>query len=825
MPDIFLQWWARQLSLCGWPASVDPRKALSAEVSADRLTALGIDDRDEFAWRLWEASTDRQDPSLAGLGALELLALGAQVGWIEPALVSNWFTVIARCIVAANPTLGDWCRRLAVLNDADVDALAHDWRRQERQGRGPSWAVITRRLHRAEEVPGAALWGDDLWRARAVIAPPLAWPFSTDAAEREAHRRRLKREDDIDNRDGLLETFTWLTHQGDRYGWDMDVRRLQREGTDNAGEWLATLGEQRAYGEMLIDWVRRDEPMEWAAWDWLRIVDQAWTGYGAGWLSQQEAEGYAARAVDLIQARYADWESVARAYQRGRSLGEGRDLLADFSQEWQALLSASSSPWTIALKDVLDEQRRTPAREALRADNACAGDWVLAIASVREPDLAVRRHLFGDVTPARRRDAEHYLSHVLGLQPDEGVAGLARFWMPAQAHHLNQMAANARHAPKRVSPRERSAPLAYCAEFAATIVMAEKYAFYLVMAIDSGRYARDDIQDLVLSLVQALSRFYSDAIGMLSAWAAWVPLLDQESLSSETASNETISSEAVSSKTAPEESLLHDDLEWHRRDPGSRFHWVTPPPARTWKEPGRRPGLERFTALALAGPLNEAIWQWPQPASREERGALQGWLSQQYGFQGSRELLEFLDFLIDSGDRQDYEINYAPYTLNRKRLAAEIAILESGECAEEERVHLARLRRVRDNDCRCNEEDMAAWDIAQLVDLATTGRQLDWLDDAALERYLDTALTLARTHYASWDSYAKGLFSGFGFFMDDIPERESFLKAFREALHAWLTANPLLAGPWASLDFAGRADRHWTPLHVDVLVGEPRQMH
>ncbi|MFD2438032.1 DUF1266 domain-containing protein [Modicisalibacter luteus] len=181
--------------------------------------------------------------------------------------------------------------------------------------------------------------------------------------------------------------------------------------------------------------------------------------------------------------------------------------------------------------------------------------------------------------------------------------------------------------------------------------------------------------------------------------------------------------------------------------------------------------------------------------------------------------------MLEVGDRQEYQINYAPYTLNRARLEEEIAILESGECGEEERNHLLRLRRVRDNEAGCNDIDMTAWDLAQAVDLAIAGRSLDWVSTTLLDDVLDTALAEAQRHYGNWRDYALGLYAGFAFFMGETEERESFLARFREGLTAWLSGAPPLAGSWASLDFPGARPRHWAPLHIDTLPGDARTMH
>ncbi len=152
-------------------------------------------------------------------------------------------------------------------------------------------------------------------------------------------------------------------------------------------------------------------------------------------------------------------------------------------------------------------------------------------------------------------------------------------------------------------------------------------------------------------------------------------------------------------------------------------------------------------------------------------------------------------------------------------------MLESGDCSEEDRNHLLRLQRVRDNTDGCNELDMTAWDVAQAVDLAIAGRQLGWLDDDAFSRVLERAHGLAAAHYGSWTAYASGLYAGFSFFMGETPEREAFLGSFRQALVAWLSGAPPLTGPWASLDFPGARPRHWAPMHIDTLPGDVKTLH
>jgi hypothetical protein len=808
LSELLFPWWAQQLTLRGWPFASDPRQALGADEVFTRLQSLGIGDRDEFAWRLWDNATNTHEVALSRLEALELLALGSRTGWTDSQTDDTWLYLLARDIVTTFPTLRSWVTALARLGEPNLDAAGRELLSRERQQRGVSWSRLRHDLRSVESSTPSLpddLWQAGPWRARAAIAPVLAWPFECSADERRHRQALLREQGEVGGRDELLSLLFWLAAQGHRYGWDMDATRVARQGLAAQVEWVASLNEQRDYGQVLLRLLADGEPLEWAAWDWLRLVDQAFLGYCAGWLSASEAETFAAHAVDLLQQRYADWRAVAQAYQRGRSLYEGRDLRESFEDDWGSLLDGSMSPWQVSLRDTLETSQRDSARAFVHQHRAAADSWVLAIAAIRDPDLIHRRSLADPVGQARLEDAERYLSEVLGLHREEGIGGLARFWMPAQAHHLNQLAADARHSMNRRSATGSRHRLVACAEHAATITMAEKYAFYLVMAADSGRYPPAEIEALARSLCDVLSRFYTGPLRLLSAWHAWETVLSQDEV--------------------PEEVSLADDIAWHLADPGSPFRWLTPSRSITWREPGVRPTLTRFTAMSLAGPLNEALWQTPQPLSPQDRADLGEWVEHQYALQGAAGLVDFLDFLAGAGDRQDYLINYAPYTLNRGRLDAEIAILESGDCADEERIHLLRLKHVRDNACHCNDQDMTAWDVAQLVDLALAGRQLDWLDEARLSHYLDAAMRLAERHYSSWQDYAEGLYSGFGFFMDDTPERDAFLARFRQALDAWLEASPLLAGAWASLDFPGSTMTQWTSLHIDILPGEPQHLH
>lgn len=821
MVDPLNAWWAQQLVLCDWAFAPDPL-TVDPEAAASRLAALGVADRGELGWRLVEslgAGGAAADPARL-LEALEVVALAGAAGWLTEARAREWAHRLAGEISAHHADLDAWLRALRRARNAigwvhgddgfveaceALSVLEHD-------GDGITWERLGEWLAVHDHAP--VLWPESpeaqVWRLRAAFAPVVALPAEhTDWA---GLAEWLAEAWQIHGRDDLVRSLLWLGAQGDRQGWDLDATRLLESDPASHYAWLGRLeeGDQR-YGRVLLEFVEHGEPLEWAAWDWLRLIDLAWAGACLGWLDAEEATDFALHGADLAEHRYSDWAALARAYQRGRSLFEGHNLLSGFEADWKLLLQSPVSPWRPALQELIDPALRERSRDALRRWRRAPHHWVLALAAVREPELAGRQGPAAPVPAVRREDARQYLAETLDLHPDEGVEALSRYWLPAQAHHLNQLAADAAHGalPSAETPFGRPADeglaardaLSRGARHAATIHMAEKYAFYLQMAMDCEGFDAEGLAGLAEGLRASLCRFYPGARRLLEAWSGWEALLPEG-----------------------EQPSLMAEIRWHLEDPGSLFHWLDWRIGE-WQEPGPRPSLTHFTSMALVGPLNSAAWSLPHPESGRECVSIREWVDDHYGLQSPEELREFLEYLLEAGDRQEFQINYAPYTLNQGRLASEISTLESGECGDEERTHLLRLQRVRDNEDGCNDIDLAAWDLAQAVDLAIAARQLGWLDAAAFTAILERAHTLAASHYAGWEEYARALYAGFSFFMGETPERESFLAGFRQALVAWLAASPPLAGPWASLDFPGARPRHWAPLHIDTLPGDSRQLH
>src|SRR5699024_1514541 len=113
-----------------------------------------------------------------------------------------------------------------------------------------------------------------------------------------------------------------------------------------------------------------------------------WAGLCAGWLDEKESRLLATHAGDLVLRRYSDWSALARSWQRGRSLFEGLDRLPLLAQDWKLLMTSPISPWRMPLHDVLDAESLETSRQDIRQWRGDARHWVLALAAVREPELA-----------------------------------------------------------------------------------------------------------------------------------------------------------------------------------------------------------------------------------------------------------------------------------------------------------------------------------------------------------------------------------------------------------------------------------------------------
>ena len=145
------------------------------------------------------------------------------------------------------------------------------------------------------------------WRVCALLRPVTEYPGNRNAWPDAAEW--LHKAWDIKDHDSLMTTLLWLSAQGERQRWDVEARLLK---TLNGAEHDAWLNEHQEapHARLLSAFIAQQEPLDWAAWDWLRMAELAWAGACCGYLTQQDADHVAAHSVDLLCQRYADWTEL-----------------------------------------------------------------------------------------------------------------------------------------------------------------------------------------------------------------------------------------------------------------------------------------------------------------------------------------------------------------------------------------------------------------------------------------------------------------------------------------------------------------------------------
>ncbi len=84
-----------------------------------------------------------------------------------------------------------------------------------------------------------------------------------------------------------------------------------------------------------------NEPYEYKAWDYARLVNNAAIGYGAGYLTEAEAQTYVDATLIKAQAAYPNWEAYFNDFNAGRKawnpsspdLNEFSRLVADIQKD------------------------------------------------------------------------------------------------------------------------------------------------------------------------------------------------------------------------------------------------------------------------------------------------------------------------------------------------------------------------------------------------------------------------------------------------------------------------------------------------------------
>jgi len=612
----------------------------------------------------------------------------------------------------------------------------------------------------------------------------------------------------------------WMAGQGQRYAWQSDVAWLQQADESDRKVWRSELPEgYDAYADLLTD-LEPGNQLDVAAWDWVRMADLALAGYLAGYLNQTEWRTFALVALWLLRSQYTSWQALAESYLLGYQLWQTQTdftLSPELEQTWELLLESPFSPfqqldWQALSLDHPDF------RDARANFSAGLNDSFLLtalIASLRD-DACLLTGLAPDELPAERRDeAKDYLFAGLDIHPNETLTStLSRFWQPGRVHHYDQLALNCRinktpRLAKNLAAipevwdiwRQQMPELARLVNFPAGIVMAEKYAFYLVKAEETQHYPADERQRLTLALKDYLSWHYSSAQEMLLAWREW---------------------DAILSKAEDEKPLL-TELDWHLKDLGSLFRfipWKRPPVSFT--EPGKPVSEADLATLNMVGPLTGIHWSWPEKLPAWPREELKNLLQDTHLLQTAEDLTDYLNHLYHAGDRQEYLIAFSPFTLNEARLNSEIEAHANEKRDEEQEVYYQRLLRVKHNSLGINDVDLTAWDMVQLVDLAVAGYQLDWLDDAQLREWLAKVRQLIIKEYSGWDDFARALLAGYNFFMNESEQRAELLETFSQRLLSLLIAVPPQVGLWYTLAWPGDRARDWNQASTALTTAKQR---
>lgn len=611
----------------------------------------------------------------------------------------------------------------------------------------------------------------------------------------------------VDSAESCRQLLYWLAGQGQRYAWQLDHQWLQEASDEEHHTWQEELPDgMEGYAEQMLNALVLPQ-LDVAAWDWVRMADLALAGYMAGYLSASEWRSFALVALWLLKRRYASWEAIHQSYLLGYRFWRTQsqlNLSPEIEESWQLLLEVDFSPqrqlnWQALNVDHPDF------RDAVQLFSAGleAGPLLVSLlASVRD-DACVLTGLHSALPDEREQEAKEFLLAHVEVDLEEGLRNaLTRFWQPGRVHHYDQLALNCRTGVAPSLPpnlgavaevwqawHQQQPLLAGLVKHPAGIVMAEKYAFYLVKAQESGLFAASEIAHLTLAVQDYLSWHYPDAESLLASWQAWDEVLCLQG----------------------DERPLAAELAWHRQDPGSLFHFVAwkRPPARL-VEPGRPVSETELALLNLVGPLTGIHWSWPERLPSEPADELRQLLQETHLFHSPEDLKDYLQHLYSAGDRQEYLVAFSIFTLHPARLDQELELQEQDEARDEEQeTYYQRLLRVKHNTLGVNDVDLCAWDLVQLIDLAVAGYQLGWLDQQELALWLEKTQQLLTQSYTGWSDFAGALLAGYNFFMNEGPQRGELLEVFSQRLLGLLIAVPPQAGLWSTLHWPGAPARRW----------------
>lgn len=821
-------------------ALIDEEGSLS---TAQILAAQGVEISDEIlTWSqqldIWQALDGLPNP-LQEEDALYLPAAADQVNALELILVLHalqyWDDQQAQTWLAlfVSQILADYQK----LTDFITDVWRIDgWLLEESQ-----WDLEAETYPEALKIATRACQtaGLPAWSKLAVEAPAYPWPAQTSLGERYALNVRaceypiymsdfqqpkqmaqdywpsvsddLVQDWQVKDAHAVKQLLYWLAGQGHRYLWQLEHQEIRLMDTEQRQAWCEEQGEaDQGYAHLMLTFAEQPH-LDVAAWDWIRMADIALAAYMAAWFDQATYRTFALTSVYLLAQTYTDWSSMRAAYLRGRSLWAQQDLTAAhtlYARSWDQL---NAWPWNpFALAWPYPDHMQAEVDQALADFSAgLTHPEILPtlVASLRDDALLAHLPLQGlaaahlPISKQRIQEGRSYLQEVLHFNVEDTqlpmteahLPLLTRFWVHTQVEHLDQltqMPASFPRLPDNLRPSDEHLALWQQTQKALSqlknqtsgVYLAEKYSFYLLKAWESQTFTAEALAALLQQTQDYLHTKYQDAQGLLTAWLAWEQVLGQD-----------------------DEHPLVRELTWHQQDIGSLFHWLPWPKRQQEVAPAwGHLNTHELARLNLCAPLTGPQWQWPQVGQNVRNQDVHQWLSESYLLHDAQELNHFLGFLRDAGDRQDFIVNYAPFTLNATRLQMELEHFEQQtQLSMEDKVHQQRLRMVQHNALGINDLDLTAWDVAQMIDLAIAGYQIGWLTHMQLEHWLETGCQLAGQQYAGWVEYAEALLAGFYFFASDPDEHHQQLEHFSRRILTLLIGLPPLYGVWLTLPWVG----------------------
>lgn len=169
---------------------------------------------------------------------------------------------------------------------------------------------------------------------------------------------------DIDSKEELLETTTWLFNEGHRIAYDTIWLAINTVSIKESKQFIreyvaANKLEEADYMEKLRNMrdalelfrekqvIDQDTQPDMLIWDYARVINLARGGFDAGYISREEALALIMACVPNIRKMYTSWKQLSISYQFARCVWNGTDGtdLDAMLTGMQVLLTHPKSPW------------------------------------------------------------------------------------------------------------------------------------------------------------------------------------------------------------------------------------------------------------------------------------------------------------------------------------------------------------------------------------------------------------------------------------------------------------------------------------------------